>query len=136
MFVVKASYIMTTTPKPTDSELDILNILWDHGPSTVRLVHEYLSQTKPSQYTTTLKLMQIMAEKGLVVRDETDRSHVYEPVINREQVQQQFAGHLMDRVFGGSAHSLLMGALGTRKASKKEIAELRQLLKEHEKGSK
>jgi BlaI family transcriptional regulator, penicillinase repressor len=123
-------------PKPTDSEYDILNILWDHGPSTVRQVHEYVSQKKPSQYTTTLKLMQIMAEKGLAVRDETDRSHVYKAVVGREQVQQELAGHLMNRVFGGSARSLLLGALGAKRASKKELAELRQLIDEHEKGSK
>ena len=124
------------TLRPTDSELDILNILWDRGPLTVRQVHDYLSERKESQYTTTLKLMQIMAEKGLVVRDETSRSHIYEPVVEREHVQQQMAADLMARAFGGSARSLLMGALGARKASKKEIAELRQLLEEHEKGGK
>ena len=123
-------------PKPTDSEYDILNILWDHGAATVRQVHDYLSQKKPSQYTTTLKLMQIMAEKGLVERDETDRSHVYKPVVGREQVQQELAAHLMNRVFGGSARSLLLGALGAKRASKKELAELRQLIDDHEKESK
>src|SRR5262245_51818796 len=121
-------------PRPTESEFDILSILWDHGPATVRQVHDYLSQTKPSQYTTTLKLMQIMAEKGLLGRDETDRSHVYHPRIQREQVQQQMAAHLMDRVFGGSARGLLQGALGVKRASKKELAELRQIIEEHEKG--
>jgi BlaI family penicillinase repressor len=123
-------------PKPTDAEIAILNILWDYGPATVRQVHDYLAQTKPSQYTTTLKLMQIMAEKGLLERDEAERSHVYHPVIKREEVQQQMAAHLMDRVFGGSARSLLMGALGARRASKKELAELRQMLDEYEKGQK
>jgi len=77
-----------------------------------------------------------MAEKGLVKRDETDRSHVYEPVVTREQVQQELAAHLMDRVFGGSAGCLLLGALGAKRASKKELAELRRLIDEHEKGSK
>lgn len=123
-------------PRPTESELDILNIIWDRGPSTVRQVHDYLSQTKPSQYTTTLKLMQIMAEKGLLRRDETDRSHVYQAQHERGKVQQQLATHLMNRVFGGSAQELLVGALGGRRASKKELAELRQILADHEKGTK
>ena len=122
-----------TPPLPTDSELDILNILWDRGPATVRHVHEYLSKTKPSQYTTTLKLMQIMAEKGLVERDETDRSHVYTPLLDRESVQRRMAANLMNRVFGGSARSLLLGALGAKRASKKELAELRRLIDDHEK---
>ena len=115
---------------------NILHIIWNLGPSTVRQVHEYLSQTKPSQYTTTLKLMQIMADKGLLKRDETDRSHVYHAQYERGAVLQQMAVHLMDRVFGGSARELLMGALGGRRASKKELAELRQILSDHEKGTK
>jgi predicted transcriptional regulator len=130
---------MNNTKKPslpTESELDILNILWDHGAATVRQVHDYLSKTKPSQYTTTLKLMQIMAEKGLVERDETDRSHVYTPRLTRETVQRQMAANLMNRVFGGSARSLLLGALEAKRASKKELADLRQLIDDHEKGNK
>jgi predicted transcriptional regulator len=123
-------------PRPTESELEILNILWERGPSTVRQVHERLAETKKSQYTTTLKLMQIMAEKGLLARDESERSHVYKPNIERNQVQQQFAGYLLDRVFGGSARSLLIGALGARRASKKELAELRAMLDDYEKGRK
>src|SRR5215470_13065035 len=123
-------------PRPTDSEYDILNILWDHGAATVRQVHDYLSQKKPSQYTTTLKLMQIMAEKGIVERDETDRSHVYTPRVDREWVQRQMAANLMNRVFGGSTRSLLLGALGAKRASKKELSELRQLLDEHERENK
>lgn len=126
----------TETPRPTESELDILNILWDRGPATVRQVHEYLSKTKPSQYTTTLKIMQILSEKGLLERDEKDRSHVYHPRVTREEVQQQMAAHLMNRVFGGSARSLLVGALGVKRASKKELAELRQIIDEHGKGKK
>jgi len=122
--------------KPTDAELDILNILWNSGPATVRQVHELLALIKPSQYTTTLKLMQIMAEKGLLERDETDRSHVYHTCFPRERVQRQLAGQLMDRVFGGSARSLLQGALNAKKTSKKELAELRQILEDHEKGLK
>jgi predicted transcriptional regulator len=123
-------------PRPTESELEILNILWERGPSTVRQVHERLAETKKSQYTTTLKLMQIMAEKCLLARDESERSHVYKPNIERNQVQQQFAGYLLDRVFGGSARSLLIGALGARRASKKELAELRAMLDDYEKGRK
>jgi BlaI family penicillinase repressor len=123
-------------PKPTEAEYDILQILWDRGPATVRAVHDQLSQTKRSQYTTTLKLMQVLAEKGLVKRDETNRSHIYHPQITREQAQQQMAGHLLNRVFGGSAKSLLLGALGAKRTSKKELAELRQLLDEHERGSR
>lgn len=126
----------TITLKPTDAELDILNILWNDGPGTVRQVHELLAQTKPSQYTTTLKLMQIMAEKGLLERDETDRSHVYHTCLPRERVQRQMAGLLMDRVFGGSTRSLLQGALSAKKTSKKELAELRQILEDYEKGQK
>jgi predicted transcriptional regulator len=123
-------------PRPTEAELDILNVLWEYGASTVRLVHEHLSVTKTSQYTTTLKLMQIMAEKGLLERDESERSHVYKPNIEREQVQRQVAGYLLDRIFGGSARSLLVGALGAKRASKKELAELREMLDEYEKGRK
>src|SRR5262249_29573217 len=138
LFVVNVSYMTNPKklPKPTDAEYDILQILWDRGPSTVRVVHDDLSQTKPSQYTTTLKLMQVMAEKGLVERDETNRSHIYHPQITREQAQRQIAGHLLNRVFGGSARSLLVGALGAKRTSKKELAELRQLLEEHERESK
>ena len=120
-----------TIPRPTDSELEILNILWKTGPATVRQVHDELSKTKPSQYTTTLKLMQIMAEKGLVDRDESARSHVYAPVVPQEQAQRQIAGDLMERVFGGSLRSLVIGALGVRRATKSELQELRQLIEEH-----
>ena len=123
-------------PKPTEAEYDILQILWESGLATVREVHEHLSKKKPSQYTTTLKLMQVMAEKGLLKRDETNRSHVYHPQVTREQAQQQIAGHILNRVFGGSARSLLLGALGAKPASKKELAELRQLIDEHERGRK
>lgn len=120
--------------KPTEAELDILNILWTEGPSTVRQVHERLERAKPSQYTTTLKIMQIMAEKGLVERDERARSHVYRAGLPKERVQRQMAGYLLDRVFGGSARSLLLGALSAKPASPKELDELRQLLDQYEKG--
>jgi len=124
------------SPKPTEAEYDILQILWAHGSATVRAVHEHLFKKKPSQYTTTLKLMQVMAEKGLLKRDETNRSHVYHPQITRAEAEQQIAGHILNRVFGGSARSLLLGALGAKRASRKELAELRELIDEHERGRK
>src|SRR5262249_4146254 len=121
--VVHTSY-MTDIPKPTDAELDILAILWDLGPATVRQVHEVISQTKPSQYTTTLKLLQNMTGKKLVERDESDRSHIYRPLVQRKQLQRELATGLMNRLFGGSVRELLMGALGGR-ASKEEVAEIK-----------
>jgi predicted transcriptional regulator len=122
--------------RPTDSEFEILTILWEHGPGTVRQVHDRLSETKPSQYTTTLKLLQIMTKKGLVERDESERSHVYRAAAGREEVLRQMAGQLLNRVFGGSARNLLLGALSAKRATKKELAELRELIDEHEKGRK
>lgn len=123
-------------PRPTDAELEILNVLWSRGPSTVREVHEELSRSKPTQYTTTLKLMQIMAEKGLLRRDESQRSHVYSACEPRERTQKQIAGHLLERAFGGSARNLLMGALAAKKASRRELDEIRKLLDEYEAGRK
>jgi predicted transcriptional regulator len=120
-------------PKPTDAELEILTVLWSRGPSTVRDVHEIIATRKPAQYTTVLKQLQVMAEKGLVRRDETERSHVYQPARPREWTQRQLAGDLLNRAFGGSAKGLLLGALSARKASKKELAELRRLLDEYRK---
>jgi predicted transcriptional regulator len=111
---------------PTDAELDILAALWRLGPSTVREVHEALG--KESGYTTTLKQMQLMTEKGLVVRSERFRSHVYEAAEPREQTQKQIAGDLLKRAFNGSAKSLLMGALAAQRASKDELEEIRQML--------
>jgi predicted transcriptional regulator len=121
------------TPRPTDAELEILTVLWSRGATTVREVHETISQRKPTQYTTVLKTMQIMAEKGLVRRDETQRAHIYEAAKPREWTQQQLAGDLLQRAFNGSARSLMVGALSARKASKTELAELRRLLDEYEK---
>lgn len=123
-------------PRPTDAELEILTVLWSRGPSTVREVHEVIAHRKPAQYTTVLKLMQIMAEKGLVRRDEKQRAHVYEASRSREWTQRQLAGDLLERGFFGSAKSLLMGALSARRASKEELAELRKFLDEYEKGAK
>jgi predicted transcriptional regulator len=121
-------------PKPTDAELEILTVLWSRGPSTVRDVHEIIAARKPTQYTTVLKQLQVMAEKALVRRDESERSHVYEPARPREWTQTQLAGDLLKRAFDGSAKGLLLGALSARKASKKELAELRKLLDEYQEG--
>jgi predicted transcriptional regulator len=123
-------------PKPTDAELEILTVLWSLGPSTVRDVHEVLTRRKPTQYSTVLKFMQIMTEKGLVRRDDAARAHVFEPAQPMEATQKQLAGDLLERAFNGSARSLMMGALSARKASKKELAELRKLLDECEKRAK
>ena len=121
-------------PRPTDAELEILTVLWSRGPSTVREVHEATARRKPTQYTTVLKLLQIMAEKGLVKRDERQRAHIYIASQPREWTQQQLAGDLLQRAFGGSAKSLMLGALSAQHASRQELAELRKLLEEYEKG--
>jgi len=127
---------MEELPKPTEAELEILTVLWSRGPATVREVHEVIAARKPTQYTTILKLLQIMAEKGLVLRNEKQRAHVYEPAKPREWTQQQLAGDLLQRGFDGSARTLMMGALSARKATKEELAELRKLLEEYEKGTR
>ncbi|HTX35502.1 MAG TPA: BlaI/MecI/CopY family transcriptional regulator [Bryobacteraceae bacterium] len=123
-------------PRPTDAELEILTVLWSRGPSTVRDVHEAVAVRKPTQYTTVLKMLQIMAEKGLVRRNEKQRAHIYEAARPREWTQRQLAGDLLQRAFNGSAKSLMMGALSARKASKEELSELRRLLEEYEKGTR
>lgn len=123
-------------PKPTDAELEILHVLWDRESATVRQVHENLSQTKQAQYTTTLKQMQVMVEKGILLRDESERSHVYRPAIERGHVRRQMTNHLLDRVFGGSAREMLMEALGSKKTTTEELAELRQMIDDFEKGEK
>jgi BlaI family penicillinase repressor len=123
-------------PRPTDAELEILTVLWSRGPSTVRQVHESVNRHKPAQYSTVLKFLQIMAEKGLVRRDEKQRAHIYEAAQPKEWTQQRLAADLLQRAFGGSAKNLLMGALSARKASKQELAELRKMLDDYEKGAK
>jgi BlaI family transcriptional regulator, penicillinase repressor len=126
----------TDLPRPTDAELEILTVLWSRGASTVRDVHETIAARKPTQYTTVLKLMQIMAEKGLVRRNEKQRAHIYEAARPQEWTQRQLAGDLLQRAFNGSAKSLMMGALSARKASREELSELRRLLEEYEKGAR
>lgn len=123
-------------PRPTDAELEILTVLWSRGPVTVRDVHETIAGRRPTQYTTVLKQMQVMAEKGLVVRNEDQRAHVYEAARPREWTQRQLAGDILKRAFNGSAKSLMVGALSSRKASKAELAELRALLDEYERSSR
>ena len=123
-------------PRPTDAELEILTVLWSIGPATVREVHNVMSGRRAAQYSTVLKFMQIMAEKGLVRRDETERAHIYEAARPREWTQQQLAGDLLERAFSGSAKALLMGALSARKATKEELAEMRKLLDDYRKGEK
>jgi len=119
--------------RPTDSELEILAVLWSRGPSTVREVYETLHRRRKSaQYSTVLKFMQIMAQKGLLHRDDSERAHVYEPAHTREWMQQQLAVDLLQRGFDWSMKNFLIGALSARKASKEEIAELRKLLDDYE----
>jgi BlaI family transcriptional regulator, penicillinase repressor len=120
--------------KPTVSELEILRVLWERGPSTVREVHEILNERKPTGYTTVLKLLQIMTEKNLVQRDETKRAHVYKAGLPAENTKRQLAGDVLQRVFEGSASQLMMHALAGHKASRDEIEELRRLLDEYERG--
>lgn len=118
-------------PRPTDAELAILGVLWARGPSTVREVHEVLADTRDTGYTTTLKLMQIMAEKGLVKRNETARTHVYSAVAGEEQTQQQLVKDLVDRAFGGSAAQLVLRALSAEGATDAEVKEIRKLIDDY-----
>ena len=124
---------MAQAPRPTDGELEILRVLWHRGASTVREVHSVLSETKPATgYTTVLKLMQIMADKGLVSRDEKNKAHIYSSCVPEEQTQRQMVRDLLDRAFGGSASRLVMQALSTQKANSEELAEIRHMLDEYE----
>ena len=115
-------------PRPTDAEVAILNVLWDLGPSTVREVHEDLSRWKDSGYTTTLKFLQIMTEKGLVLRDESERAHVYRIAVSEARTLRQLTRDLMERAFGGSAEKLVMHALQAKKVSEEDLARIRELL--------
>jgi BlaI family penicillinase repressor len=118
--------------KPTASELEILHVLWTRGPSTVREVHDALTEKKAMGYTTVLKLLQIMTTKGTVRRNETQRAHVYESCLPAEQTKRQIAGDMLQRVFEGSASQLMMHALAGSKSSPEEIEELRQMLDQYE----
>ena len=123
-----------TSPRPTDAELAILQVLWQRGPSTVREMHSILSADRQTGYTTILKFLQIMTEKKLVDRDASQRTHVYRARPSREQTQQQLLGELTKRAFGGSPAQLVMQALSSKKASADELAEIRKLLDELEEG--
>ncbi|HYI08642.1 MAG TPA: BlaI/MecI/CopY family transcriptional regulator [Thermoanaerobaculia bacterium] len=120
------------TPRPTDAELAILTVLWQRGPSTVREVHDELSSTHDTGYTTILKLLQIMTDKGLVIRDERQRAHVYATRESEQRTQRQLLGDLIDRAFGGSPAKLVMQALSASKASAEELTAIRQMLEKME----
>jgi predicted transcriptional regulator len=119
-----------TSPRPTDAELAILGVLWSRGPSTVRQVQDVLNEQRPTGYTTVLKLLQIMTEKHLVARDESDRTHVYRARGTQTETQRQLLDDLLERAFGGSAMTLVMQALAGDKATPEELAEIRRLLEE------
>lgn len=123
------------SPRPTDAELAILNVLWAQGACTVRDVHERLSQDRDMGYTTVLKLMQIMFDKSLVTRDDSQRSHVYKARQKEQTTQRMLVTDLLTRAFGGSTEKLVMQALSAKKASKEELAEIRRLLNELEGGA-
>ena len=116
----------------TDAELEVLNILWYRGPSTVRTVHNALIELRKIRYTTTLKTLQVMTGKGLVKRDESRKAHIYEAADHREKTQKELVGDLVDRAFNGSAAGLMAGALSAKKASPEELAEIRRLLDQAE----
>lgn len=122
------------TPKPTDSELEILGVLWQNGASTVKAVNEKLNEKREVGYTTTLKFLQIMFEKGLVERDENERSHVYKPKIKENEMQKVLLDKLLESAFNGSAANLVMQALGNSKTSKDELQQIRDYINKIERG--
>jgi len=124
------------TAKPTAGELEILRVLWERGPSTVREIHETLSKRRDVGYTTVLKLLQIMTAKGTVRRNEEQRAHIYEACQAEEKTKRELAGDVLQRVFAGSASQLMMHALEGRRASREELDELRRLLDEYERDLK
>ena len=117
-----------SAPRPTDAELAILRILWDRGPSTVRQVHEILGRERQAAYTTALKLLQIMTEKGLVERDERDRTHIYRARLSEETTQRQLVRDLVDRAFAGSSSKLVLQALASKRASAEELRDIRKAI--------
>src|SRR5690242_18271556 len=122
--------LMSTAPRPTDAELNILRVLWARGPSTVREISDELNRERPVGYTTVLKFMQIMTEKGLLLRDESARTHVYRTKLSEEKTLRQLVQDLLHRAFGGSAQKLVMQALSAKKASRAELDEIRKLIDE------
>lgn len=121
-------------PKPTDAELEILSVLWEHGPNTVRFVNEQLNERREVGYTTTLKFLQIMSEKGLVSRNTEGRKHIYEAVFGQEQIQYQLLDKLLQTAFGGSTQRLVMQALGNSKSSREELEAIKKLINKLEGG--
>jgi predicted transcriptional regulator len=122
------------TPRPTDAELAILRVLWRRGPSTVREVHEAMSASQDTGYTTVLKMLQIMTDKRLVLRDESQRAHVYESRLSEDRMQRQLLGDLVERAFGGSSMQLVLQALSGRRATTQELRDIRAVLDEIEQG--
>jgi predicted transcriptional regulator len=125
---------MIRSLKPTEAELEILAVLWDQGPSTVREVNGILGKRREVGYTTTLKFMQIMTEKGILGREESGRTHIYRPKVTQEDVQGRLIDRLLETAFGGSASKLVMQALGNHKASSEELREIRELISRLEGG--
>lgn len=123
-------------PQPTGVELDILRVLWQIGPATVRQVHEAFSEEKGTGYSTTLKMMQVMRDKGLLARDDSVRPQVYRPAISRERTQLQLVDHLVQKAFGGSAAKLLMRALSAKRVSATELREIEELVRQAKRGAK
>jgi predicted transcriptional regulator len=119
-------------PKPTESELEILQVLWQHGPTTVRFVNDELNQKRDVGYTTTLKLLQLMLDKGLVLRDDDSRTHIYRAALREEETQGLLIDRLLDAAFGGSALKLVVQALGHKRTSQEELDQIRDLLNEME----
>lgn len=121
-------------PKPTESELEILMILWEHGPASVRFVNDKLNEEREVGYTTTLKLMQIMVDKGLAKRDTASRTHIYQAAVSEADTQKQLLKKFVDSTFRGSAMKMVMQALGNHQASKEELDEIKSLIDKMEKG--
>lgn len=119
-----------TTPIPSNAELEILRILWKRGPSTVREVHDELKRERDLGYTTVLKIMQVMAEKKIVTRDESERSHVYKAAVEEKSVKRRLVSDLLDKAFDGSAAQLVMQALSDKRASPEDLKKIRKLLDE------
>ncbi len=128
MYEISRNMTITKTTKPTESELEILHVLWNRDEATVREVHEVLSQTKDSGYTTTLKLMQIMYEKGLVTRDDSHKTHIYQPAVSRISTQSQFLNKMINGLFEGSPTNLVMQALGNHTATTAELDKIQALI--------
>ena len=118
----------TQTPRPTDAELSILRVLWEAGPRSVRQIQHLMNENRPTGYTTVLKMLQIMTDKGLVVRDESVRPQIYRPRLSRIQTQRRLLTDLLQRAFGGSVRELVLQALATRKSSPEELANIEELL--------